>query len=1063
MKTLVLPGRRRVAPKHRRRIGVLAVASLFGPALAHAQITVDGTLSPAQALSGPHYAIPAALGQQKGANLFHSFGVFNLANGESATFSGPNSVANIISRVTGTQASSIDGLLRSTIPGANLFLINPRGILFGPGASLDVTGSFFASTANYLKFADGTKFEATATVPPVLSMAPPAAFGFLGPTAAPITVAGATLTPPPGGGLALVGGPLTINGGLLRTLGGDLRLIAVGSAGEIGTDAAATPSPGMSFADVTLSGAEIRSNSIDASPPGRLLIRGGQIVAEGGIIRSRNESAADAAPMTLIASGDVLLAGVDMFTETHGAGRGADLSVHGMNVLLTGGAWTGTWTTGPGAGGSYELRAEQSLQVQATFGDPHAVLALVEGDGPGGTARLIGDTVVIDGAFVESANTGFGDGGPILVQARQAAVVNGGFVGSTAYPGSVGRGGDLELQVAEGFAMGGVDVTGFLSAVQSGAYGWGNGGDIRVQAGDIDVAGAVIGSFGFGAGDTGKLELNAKTIRIRAAGPWFAAAWGETFPGSSGKGGTVALRATQSIAFDGYSPQYDGSLGNTGVTATTQGTGAGPGVVIESPRIVLDNGAEILTASYGSGDAGNVLIRTHDIEVRSGTRIASGSQPGATGRAGDIRIEGTGRLTMATAIAAHPQSPNLADIAAIFSRTESGTSSGNIFIDIPEIVGGLISHISTQTGGGAGTGGITINADRIRLTGGSAVSTDIFSPGLPPDTGPVSPGAITINARQSFEMSAPTTGNGGIFTASATAGPSGSIFLAAPNLTLDGFFVDASTSQSLGGSVVVRADTLTLRGGAAVTSSTVGPGDAGSVDVAARRIRLEGGSSIGARSLDAGKAGAIRIAAGEALEVFGGSSITTEALASDGGDIDIRAGNRVHLKNSEISTSVGSGQGAGGNIFIDPTFVILENSKIVANAFGGPGGNIQIIADYFLASPGSLIEASSQLGVPGQVQILAVNASSNGALVALPSQFLDASALLRESCGARVASGAPASSLVGVGRGGLAASPERQATSTYFGTAVGEGAQAGGSGLKVARAGRARLASTCPG
>src|SRR5688500_13682527 len=95
-----------------------------------AQMTLDGSLGPSGALSGPNYTIPAEVGQLRGSNLFHSFGAFNIHTGESATFTGPNVVDNILSRVTGGNPSNIDGLLRSEIPGANLFLLNPSGILF---------------------------------------------------------------------------------------------------------------------------------------------------------------------------------------------------------------------------------------------------------------------------------------------------------------------------------------------------------------------------------------------------------------------------------------------------------------------------------------------------------------------------------------------------------------------------------------------------------------------------------------------------------------------------------------------------------------------------------------------------------------------------------------------------------------------------------------------------------------------------------------------------------------------------------------------------------------------
>ena len=125
-----------------------------------AQISLDGTVGPQLTLPGPHYQIGAALGQQHGGNLFHSFSDFNLAAGESATFSGPDSINNVISRVTGGRVSHLDGLLRSTIPGADVYLINPAGIWFGPQASLDISGSFHASSADVLRFEDGGTFNA---------------------------------------------------------------------------------------------------------------------------------------------------------------------------------------------------------------------------------------------------------------------------------------------------------------------------------------------------------------------------------------------------------------------------------------------------------------------------------------------------------------------------------------------------------------------------------------------------------------------------------------------------------------------------------------------------------------------------------------------------------------------------------------------------------------------------------------------------------------------------------------------------------------------------------------
>jgi len=105
---------------------------------ANAEVSLDGSMGSSGALVGPDYTIGHDLGRLQGANLFHSFNRFNVMTGESATFTGPNTIENVIGRVTGGTSSSIDGLLRSTIQDANLFLINPNGVMFGPNAALDV-------------------------------------------------------------------------------------------------------------------------------------------------------------------------------------------------------------------------------------------------------------------------------------------------------------------------------------------------------------------------------------------------------------------------------------------------------------------------------------------------------------------------------------------------------------------------------------------------------------------------------------------------------------------------------------------------------------------------------------------------------------------------------------------------------------------------------------------------------------------------------------------------------------------------------------------------------------
>ena len=198
-------------------------------------ITADGTLGTVVGRLGDAYSIDA--GTIRGNNLFHSFGLFNVPTGGSATFLGPSSIANILSRVTGGQQSTIDGLIstRASMPTANFFLINPSGVLFTSGASLDVGGAFRVSTADNIRLADGVVFSATPVSGELglLTSAPPQAFGFLGNTPpAPIFVQGAALAVDPGQTLSLVGGDVQIVGGVLIAPGGLVQIGSVASPGN---------------------------------------------------------------------------------------------------------------------------------------------------------------------------------------------------------------------------------------------------------------------------------------------------------------------------------------------------------------------------------------------------------------------------------------------------------------------------------------------------------------------------------------------------------------------------------------------------------------------------------------------------------------------------------------------------------------------------------------------------------------------------------------------------------------------------------------------------------------
>src|SRR6202034_257624 len=218
-------------------LGVLGIClALQAPqsgAAGRAGIKLDGTLGPsAAALAGPMYAITQNLGKLAGGNLYFSFQYFNVATGETALFSTTSAgINNVISRVTGGYASTIDGTIRlEAASGApNFFLINPSGVTFTSNAVVDVPAAFYVTTANYVKFSDGN-FYANPSVTSTLSTAAPEAFGFLGSTRAPVDVMGALITGGNNGAGAvqLAAGDVTIDGGGnpsgIVTASGDIRL-----------------------------------------------------------------------------------------------------------------------------------------------------------------------------------------------------------------------------------------------------------------------------------------------------------------------------------------------------------------------------------------------------------------------------------------------------------------------------------------------------------------------------------------------------------------------------------------------------------------------------------------------------------------------------------------------------------------------------------------------------------------------------------------------------------------------------------------------------------------------
>src|SRR5262249_7203324 len=299
---------------------------------------------------------------------------------------------------------------------------------------------------------------------------------------------------------------------------------------------------------------------------------------------------------------------------------------------------------------------------------------------------------------------------------------------------------------------------------------------------------------------------------------------------------------------------------------------------------------------------------------------------------------------------------------------------------------------------------------------------------------------LTMNADTRIETSTGWDGNAGAVLANV-----GSLFLndgaaIRSSSGIQRLSGDFSIGAGNAGTVTITAggpNTISISGrspttgaGSSVSTTTLGAGNGGDIVVnSPGTVQISNGGIVTADSTGTGLAGNINIAAGDQIAMTDGS-VSTRAVTSDGGNITLNAPRMIQLTDSRVTTSGESGFGGGGNINIEPRGLILNHRQILANAFGGPGGNINITADVFLVNNGGMfptsltgiVDASSALSTPGTVNIEATFTNVVGTFTQLPSAPLQASELLRASCAARF-SGGKASSLVVGGRDGLPLQP----------------------------------------
>jgi filamentous hemagglutinin family protein len=492
---------------------------------AFAQVVTDGSLGGPKGPVGPGtipgvgtttYHITDSLGKQAGQNLFHSFSSFNVWAGESATFTGSSGIQNIVSRVTGGNYSTIDGTLRSTIQGANLYFLNPWGVVFGPNASLDVKGSFHVSTADYLRFEDGTRFYSTPNVPgEVLSAASPAAFGFLSPTPAPVYAVNSFLNVPDGETLSIIGGDIGLYGAYLWAPGGRINLASMASPGEVVPNPAGNR-PGLLVPPQAAAGElRLRASTVDGSDyfnatgAGTILIRAGRIILEPDPdVGGRSWITADS-------YGDPPGGGVDILTGT---------------LDLSGGSSISSARQGSGRAGPLTLSASDSISMRDTYSGLSSA-SWASGDG-GGMAITTPRLLIENEASIYGDSFSDGRGSDMVITTGTQSLLSGGSISSSAY-GATGDGGDLSILATESFSISGIGPNGLTSSLVNRTSGGGNAGRIQIVTPVLDIGEhGIISAETLGTGRAADINLTVGTMTLTQGARISNSAFGTT-----GRGG----------------------------------------------------------------------------------------------------------------------------------------------------------------------------------------------------------------------------------------------------------------------------------------------------------------------------------------------------------------------------------------------------------------------------------------------------------------------------------------------------------------------------------------------
>lgn len=801
---------------------------------ARAQIVPDNTLPNNTTVNIENQLHRITGGTTINNNLFHSFREFSLKTGNTAFFDNSPAINNIFSRVTGGNISNIDGIIRAN-GSANLFLINPNGIIFGPNARLNIGGSFIGSTADSVIFDGGSFFSATnPDGPPLLNVNVPIGLQ-LGTNPGEIVAEGpghnididleeaiisdnspVGLQVPPGHSLILLGGNVTLDGANLSAQEGRVEIASLGG----GLSLTLTPTntgfqlgyAGVAnFGDISLENAA--AVNVSGSEKGEAQLRGQNIsLQDGSVILIRTFGSQDGGELTLEAEDTVEIIGSNLRgvpsglfvrADTGATGNGGNITVTTSNLLLWESGIIATTTAGEGKAGNVTVRARDTVELGGTSpaGVPSGFIAAVLGldaRGDGGNVTIFTSKLrVTDGAQIAVGSFGAGNAGSLTVEATESVEISGtspngnpgGLFAAALSPEATGNGGSIAISTSQLLIAGGAQI-----AVAT--DGSGNAGSLRVRANDVEIlgtspdgsqrSGIFAGVGDNGRGNGGDVRILTSSLRIAGGGTL------EVSTSSTGNAGELTIEARDFV-------EISGLPGDISVREELENLdfelpeGAAAELIFPNVSSIIDRPG-ILAGTTSTGDGGNVRIVTPRLRLNEGATIAVGTT--SSGRGGNVTIS-TSQL-------------QIADGSGILAATFSSGDAGELTVqgsERLELSGDSILAAGTNSTGNAGS--VNIEAGRLTLSDRSLVTVVA--------TGTGNPGSITIAAAEVL------LDRGGTLAATSETGKGGNVNLRSPNIQLRrGGLISAAGSSTgnitLEGNIKIDVETLVLLEGSAIVT-----------------------------------------------------------------------------------------------------------------------------------------------------------------------------------------------------------------------------------------------------